>query len=161
MPALNISVTAAQLAARMQDRLRGSSTSSPNTVLWQQQGSRVLIYIDSLKARLLPGWLLCNLDLQADETSRQPLQFVFYLGSSAQGDGLRAGGAVKAANAQASQLAAIWGTTIQRVLWDAVLDALEASVDQAAAQSPGVPVALHGFQGAQDALSAVVVAGDK
>jgi hypothetical protein len=130
-------------------------------VLWEQQGSRALIHVDSLKARLLPGWLLCNLDLQADETGRQTLQFIFYLGSPGQGDGLRAGGAVKAANAQASQLAAIWGSSIQRVLWDAVLDALEAFVDQAASQSANGPVAIQGFQGAQDALTAAVVAGDK
>ena len=161
MPALNVSLSATQLAARMQDRLRGLTAAAPMTVLWEQQGSRVLLYIDSLKVRVLSGWLLCNLDLQADETGRQTLQFVLYIGSSVQGDGLRAGASVKAATPQASQLAAIWGSSIQRVLWDAVLDGLEAFVGQAGSQYAGVPIAIQGFLGAQDALSAIVIAGDK
>ena len=161
MPAINVSLTADQLTARMQARLRGLSAASPNTILWEQQGSRALIYVNSLTARVLTGWLLCNLDLQAGETGRQTLHFVFYLGALGQGDGLRAGGTVKAANPQASQLAAVWGTTIQRVLWDAVLDGLEAFVDQTAAQHQGLPIAIQGFHGAQNALSAVILAGDK
>jgi hypothetical protein len=161
MPALNVSLSADQLTKRLQDRIRGLSAASPNTVLWQQQGSRVLIFVDSLRARLLPGWLLCNLDLQADETGRQTLQLVFYIGSSGQGDGLHAGATINASTPQATQLAGVWGAALQRVLWDAVLDALEAFVEQTAAQHPGVPVAIQGFQATQNALAAVVLAGDK
>jgi hypothetical protein len=145
----------------MQDRLRGLSPTPSNTVLWQQQNNRVLIFVDSLKARLLTGWLLANLDLQSDETGRQTLQFVFYVGAAGQGDGLNAGATANASTPQASKLAEVWGVSIQRVLWDAVLDALEAFIAQAAAQNPGQAVAIQGFQANPNALAAVLLAGDK
>ena len=161
MPILNVSLSADQLAKRMQDRLRGLSVPPAITLLWQQQNNRVLIFADSLKARILTGWLLANLDLQSYETGRQTLQFVFYLGAPGQGDGLHAGATVNASNPQASKLAEVWGVSIQRVLWDAVLDALEVFIGQAAAQNPGQPVVIQGFQANPNALAAVLLAGDK
>jgi hypothetical protein len=161
MPVLDISLSADQLAARMQDRLRGLNAASPNTVLWRQGSAAVLIFVDSLKVRLLTGWLMCNLDLQSDTAGRQTLQFIFYLGSPGLGDGPRAGASINAATAQAAQLADAWGATVQRVLWDAVLDALEAFLAQAATQNPGQPLAIQGFQTAPGSLSAAIVAGDK
>ena len=161
MPALNVSLSADQLTKRMQDRLRGLSATPANTILWQQQSNRVLIFVDSLHTRLLTGWLLANLDLQSDETGRQTLQFVFYLGAPGEGDGLHAGATVNASTAQASKLAEVWGVSIQRVLWDAVLDALEAFIGQAAAQNPGQAVAIQGFQASPSGLAAVLLAGDK
>jgi hypothetical protein len=161
MPVLNVSLSADQLAKRMQERLRGLSTAPGNTLLWRQQDNRVLIFVDSLKTRLLKGWLLANLDLQADETGRQTLQFLFYLGAEAQGDGLQAGSTVNAATPQAARLAEVWGVSIQRVLWDAALDALEAFVAQVAAQNPAVAVAIQGFQATPNGLAAVMFAGDK
>jgi len=161
MPVLDISLSADQLAARMQDRLRGLNAASPTTVLWRQGSAAVLIFVDSLKVRLLTGWLMCNLDLQSDTAGRQTLQFIFYLGSPGLGDGPRAGAGINAVTAQAAQLADAWGATVQRVLWDAVLDALEAFLAQAAAQNPGQPLAIQGFQTAPGSLSAAIVAGDK
>jgi len=161
MPVLNISVSADQLAQRMQDRLRGLNSASPVTVLWIQQNSSILIHIDSLKLRVLTGWVLCSLDLECDATGRQTLQFVFYLGAPGLGDGLRAGSTINAATPQAAQMADVWGAAIQRVLWDAVLDALEAFLAQAASQNPGQPLAIEGFQAAPNVLSAAIIAGDK
>lgn len=161
MLALNVTLSADQITARLQDRLRGLSPTSQNTILWQQQSNRVLIFVDSLHARLLNGWLLVNLDLQADETGRQTLQFIFYLGTAGQGDGTHAAATVNAATPQASRLAGVWRSTIQRVLWDAVLDALEAFVAQVATQNPGRTVAIQGFQVAPNGLAAVMVAGDQ
>lgn len=161
MPALNVSLSAEQLQKRMQDRLGGLNPAAPNTVLWQQKDSTALLYVDSVRARLVPGWLVCDADMQSDQTGRQTLQFVYYLGMAGQGDGLQASGAVNAGNPQASQLAEVWGATVQRVLWDAVLDGLEAFVSQVAAKYPGQAVAIQGFQAATDALSAVLTAGVK
>jgi hypothetical protein len=161
MPAVTVSLSADQLQKRMQDRLRGLNPAAPNTVLWQQTNSRVLLFVDSLRARVIPGWLVCDVDLQSDATGRQTLQFVFYLGTSGQGDGLHASATINAGNPQASQLAEVWGATTQRVLWDAVLDGLEAFVSQVAAKFPGQAVNMLGFQAAANTLSAVVMAGDK
>jgi len=161
MPALNVALSADQLASRMQDRLRGAGAAQAKTMLWQQQNNRALIYLDSLHTQLLDGWLLCDLDLQADETGRQTLQFVFYLGTTGHGDGLSASAKINASTAQAAQLAEVWGTTVQRLLWDAVLDALEAFVEQAAVKYPGQPLAIQGFQSTPKGLTAVLLAGDK
>jgi hypothetical protein len=161
MPAFTISVSADQLTGRMQERLHGLNPAPLKTILWQQRGAAVLIYVDSLELRLLTGWLLCNLDLQTDAQGRQTLQFVFYLGTPGLGDGLHAGGSINASTTQAAHLAEVWGATVQRVLWDAVLDALEAFLAQAAAQNPGQPLAIQGFQAAPNFLSAIIIAGDK
>jgi len=161
LPVLKVSLSADQLATRMQDRLRGLNAASPTTVLWRQGSAAVLIFVSSLKVRLLNGWLISNLDLQSDAAGRQTLQFIFYLGTPGLGDGPRAGASINASTAQAAQLADAWGATIQRVLWDAVLDALEAFLAQAAVQNPGQPLAVQGFQTTPDALSASIVAGDK
>jgi len=161
MPVLSVSLSGDQLTKRMQDRLRGLNAAGPNAVVWQQQNNRVVIFADSLKTRLLNGWLLANLDLQADETGRQTLQFVFYLGAEGAGDGLHAGATVNASTPQGSKLAEVWGVAIERVVWDAVLDALEVFIGQAAAQNPGAAVALQGFQATANTLSATLLAGDK
>ncbi len=156
MASLNVSLSADQLSKRIQDRLRGLNSKAGNTLLWSQNNSRVLIYIDSLKARMLTGWLLCNLDLQTDQTGRQTLQFVFYLGPD--GSGVQAAATINAANAQGAQLAEIWGATLQRVIWDAVLDALELFVHQSSAQHPGI--AIQEFSSGAAGLTAVLT-GDK
>src|SRR5712691_8331192 len=159
MPALNVSLSedqpksADKLKKRMQDRLRGLSATPANTVLWQQRNNRVLIHVDSLHAQVLNGWLLCNLDLQSDEGGRQTLQFVFYLGTAGHGDGLQASATINAATPQAAHLAEVWGNTVQRLLWDAVLDALEVFVEQTAARHPGLPVAIQGFQSTPNGLT--------
>ena len=161
MPALNISLTADQLQKRLQDRLRGLNANLPNTVLWQQNSNSVLLFIDSFKTRLIPGWLLCGLDMQSDQTGRQNVQFVFYLGTTGSGDGLHATATINAATPQASQLADAWGKTVQSVLWEAVLDALEAFVEQAAAKYPGQAIAIHGFQANSGNVSAIIMVGDQ
>ena len=160
MPAVTVSLAAADLGKRLQERLRGLSAAAGNTVLWQQNANRVLVHVDSLQSRLLNGWLLCNLDLQSDQTGRQTLQFIFFLGDDSNGNGISAGATINAPSAPAAQLAELWGATVQRVLWDAVLDTLEAMLDQTAARFSGQPVALGGFQASQNGLSAVVLAGD-
>jgi hypothetical protein len=160
MPAVTVSLAAADLGKRMQERLRGLTTAA-SPLLWQQGANKVLVHVDSLVPRFLNGWLVCNLDLQADATGRQTLQFVFFLGDDTAGNGLAAGASINAASAPAAQLAEVWGASVQRVLWDAVLDALEAFLAQTATRFPGLPVALGGFQASPNGLSAVVLAGDK
>jgi len=159
MPGLSVSLSGDQLARRMQDRLRGLNAASPNTIIWQQSGNKVLIFVDSLVAKLLNGWLLCDLDLQSDQTGKQTLQFVFFLGSPTDGNGVHAGCTINAATPQAGQIAQIWGTTLQRVLWDAVLDALEVSCEQVAAQHPNTTLVLQGFHVTAVGLQSAIVAG--
>ena len=144
MVALTLSIPISPLATRMRDRLGGSAARGP-TIVWQQPGGqRLLVYINSLEARPVDGWLLCNLDAATDQTKRQRLQFVYFLGRRGEGDRQQAAATINAPTVQAAQLAATWGSELQRVLWDAVLDAVEACVHRASVQHDGKPITLQG-----------------
>ncbi len=159
MPALRLSISAADLTRRLRERLRGDPPHAATRVVWQRDSDSVLVNTDSLNVRLLAGWLLCNLDLETDQTGRQTLQFVFFLGSVGEGDGLQAACTINAAAPGAAQLAAAWGHDLQRVLWDAVLDAIELTVYHAESLNKGAPITLGGFHCTQDAVVIDLLAG--
>ena len=160
MVEFTLSLAIAEIGRRMRERLRGSSHSDIPAVVWQQNGHRVLIDTGSLEVRALDGWLLCALKLVTDETGVEPLQVVFYLGSRTEGDGPQGSVTINAASTGAAQIADRWGADLQRVLWDAVLDGVEAAVDRVAAQAGPQPVILAGFHCTPEALVVNVAAGD-
>jgi len=159
--ALKITALASDLAARMRARLRSSAPSTAMKVTWQRpDGQRLVIDLASLKVRFTDGWLLCSLDLQTDQTGTQNLQFVFFLGRPQEADGQRAAGTINAPGSGATRLAAVWGADLQRVLWDVVLDFLEAALWQAGNQQPGQKLTLQGFHCTEGNIHAEVIAGD-
>lgn len=157
MIAFELSIATADLRRRMVDRLQGG-TLAPK-VVWQSQGRRVLIHSDSLVARSLDGWLLVNLDVETDQTKRRTLQFVFYIGRKAEGDGVQAACTINAPTPEAAQLADAWGRDLQRVLWDAVLDAIETCVARAGTKAGTQPLTLHGFVSNAQSIIVTVLAG--
>jgi hypothetical protein len=157
MIALQATVSATDLSPRMRSRLAGGGAGT--SVVWQRRGQRVLLHLDSLAVKALDGWLLCNLDLESDATQRQHLQFVFFVGTDGEGDGLRAAGTVNAPTLAAAQLADLWGADVQRLLWDAVLDGLEAALALARQQQPSNPVTLEGFTCGPNELRVRLLAG--
>jgi hypothetical protein len=159
MTALQVSISAGDLAARMKQRLSGLAPNPTARIVWEDAGQRVLLHLDSLRARIVDGWLLCQLDLETDQTQRQALQFVYYLGVSGEGGGVQAASTINAASVAASQLADRWGAHVQRLLWDAVLDGIEASIRHVKEQQPGQRVQLQGFTGATNLLNVKVLAG--
>lgn len=159
MIALKLSIVAGELGRRMRDRLRGAATTA-RVVVWQQAGQRLLIYPDTLNTRFLDGWLVCNLDVETDQTRVQTLQFVFFLGKELESDGQQAAATINAPTVEAAQVAAAWGPELSRVLWDAVLDVIEASVHHASTQQRGLPVTLQGFHCTSDAVHVHVLVGD-
>jgi hypothetical protein len=152
MSAQRLSIPAADVTRRLRERLRGDPPATSPRVVWQRDGTSVLVNTDSLTARFLDGWLLCNLDLQTDQTGRQTLQFVYFVGRRDEGDGVQAACTINAPTAGAAQIAAAWGADLQRVLWDAVLDAIELTVYHAASLQPRVPLTLGGFHCTDQAL---------
>jgi len=156
---LTLSVAAPDVARRIGERLVPGAPASKQ-IVWENNGDRILIHGESLKTRLTGGWLLCDLDIEADQVGKQTVQFVYFLGNATSGDGLSAGTVVNAPTAAAAQLADRWGAAIQRVIWDAVLDAVEASLVQAASQSPGQKLTLAGFYATDTALTVSVMTGE-
>jgi hypothetical protein len=156
---LKLSIAGSELASRMRDRLRAPSTLQ--RVVWQKEdGQRLLIYTDSLQTKIVDAWLVVNVTAMTDQTSRQQLQFVFCVGKPGEADGAQAACTVNAPTAGATQIASVWGADLQRVLWDAVLDGLEACVAQAATLKPNQRLTLQGYHCTADMFHAEVVAGD-
>ncbi len=108
MSAQRLSIPAADVSRRLRERLRGDPPATSTRVVWQRDGASVLVNTDSLTARFLDGWLLCNLDLQTDQSGRQTLQFVYFLGRRDEGDGVQAACTINAPTAGAAQIAAAW-----------------------------------------------------
>ena len=160
MNALQVSISVADLTERMKQRLSGLDLTPPARIVWDDEGQRVLLHLDSLRTRIVDGWLLCQLDLETDPTKRRTLQFVYFLGVPSEADGLQAASTINASTVEASQLADRWGAQVQRVLWDAVLDGVEASVRHTKEQYPGQPVLLGGFNAGANALQVRVLAGN-
>jgi hypothetical protein len=156
MAALQISIPIAEIRNRMRQRIAGSPTNP--RVVWQDGTQRVLIHADSLKVRAANGWLLCHLELETDITKRQRLQIVYFLGRDAEGDGPAASVTVNAPTAGSAQLAEKWGRDLQRVLWDAVLDGIEAGLQLAREQSKAA-VKLLGFICSNEDLQVRVLTG--
>jgi hypothetical protein len=154
-----LSVTAGEVVRRMRERLRPPGTTATK-VVWQHKGDRVLLHTDVLQGKLLDGWIVCDLPVQTDQTGRQSLQFVYYVGTSTEADGLQAAGTVNAATPDAARLADAFGAHLERVLWDAVLDCLEGMVAHAAKEHGGQRLTLAGYHCNSDALSADVIVGD-
>ena len=160
MSALKLSVSSDNLAARIRQLLRGTAPDTAANVVWQQDGQQVLILLDTLQMRSLDGWLLCDLAVRTDQTGQCTLQFVFFLGKQEEGDGAQAATTINAPTLRAAQVADRWGADIQRVLWDAVLDVIEASVDHAAQRKPGQPLMLAGFHCDSGAIHVDLLVGE-
>src|SRR5688572_32251974 len=90
MPAFRLSIPAAHLTRRLKERLRGDPPNTSQRVVWHRDAESVLVYADSLNARMLDGWLLCNLNLETTQTGVQTLQFVYFLGKDGEGAGIQA-----------------------------------------------------------------------
>jgi|GEM_PF-4526922 len=143
MTAFEISLSTTELGKRCSERLRNGAASTD--VVWQDGSRRLLVHTASVVARSVDGWLLINLDVESDQTKRCTLQFIFYMGKRDEGNGVAAAATINAATAATTQLADGWGRDLQRVLWDGVLDGIEASLASVAAQSGLQPMMLQGF----------------
>lgn len=156
---LTLTIAADDILGRIGERLIPGAPASKQ-IVWLDNGDQVLIHGESLKARLTGGWLICDLDLEAAPSGKQTVQFVYFLGNGTAGGGLNAGCTINAPTAGAAQLADRWGAVIQRVIWDAILDAVEACLFHAGTQSSGQALTLAGFNATDTALNVNVLTGE-
>ena len=52
----------------------------PGPVVWRDEGDEVLLHLDRLRVRFLDAALSVGLELETDQTGRQPVQILLYLG---------------------------------------------------------------------------------
>jgi len=91
----------------------------PARVVWVERGDEVLVHPESVKVAIAGGALLVSVDLETDQTGRQPLIVTLSLGADGDGAGLVAvTDALPRGNAV---LAARWGAALQTAVWSALL----------------------------------------
>ena len=157
--AVQISIPVPELGRRIRERM-GNSAQVPRVIWQDSSGGRVLLHLDTLKVKALDGWLLAELELETDLTKRQKLQFLFFLGRESEANGTTAGATINATTVQAAQLADRWGSELQRVMWDAVLDGVEFAVGHMKGQQRGPRLVLDGFTCQGNNLNVRAIAGE-
>ena len=160
MVALRVAVAVDDIASRMRQRLHALGDFDAREVVWQEGTARLLLHTHALQVRALEGWLVGNLDVQTDEAGRATLQFIFFLGDEREA-GPHGSATINAATREAAQIADRWGRDLLRVLWEAVLDGIEASIETTSIQFGGRRVAVAGLFSTRKAFFVDLVAGDR
>jgi hypothetical protein len=158
MEFVSLTIGAPDVQARIRQRLSGLNPAA-RRVIWRSATHALFIYADRTQARLLRGWLVVGLELETEQTGRQTLELVFFLGAAQDGDGNGAAVRINAATREAAMLAEVWGNDLQRVVWDAVLDAIQIALQRARRDNPNQPLTLRGFVGTPEGLQVTVVTG--
>ena len=159
MDSISLTIRTGDVLARIQQRLVGLNPNARRAV-WQAGSNAVLLYTDNIRARLLRGWLVVGLDLETDQTGRCALELVYCLGAPKDGEGTGAAVRINAATREAAMLAEIWGDDLQRVIWDAVLDAIQIALQTARRERATEQLVLRGFLATAEGLQVNVVTGE-
>ncbi|MCV7221237.1 hypothetical protein [Mycolicibacterium elephantis] len=158
MRARSLTIAATDLESRIRQRLMGVGATT-RAVVWQVGDHAVLLRSDRIHTRLLEGWLVVKIELETDQTGRRQVELVYRLGTSKSGGGTGAAAKINAATPEALALAEVWGADLQRVVWDAVLDAVEAALTAVRRKEPRQPLVLRGFHAGREGFTVEVVSG--
>jgi hypothetical protein len=110
-------------------------------VVWTDRGDDVLVYLNSVRAKVLDRMLYVSIDLETDQTGRTPLICVFALGSATDPAGMVAvSDELPRGN---GLLASRWGDSVQAAVWNALLGILS-DFAKASSLSPAGFAALPG-----------------
>lgn len=152
--AISNPVNEVQLAAELAARMVGSSADGSQlvnvslaTIVWVEHGDEVVVHLDSVQVRLIPGSLLVSVDLETDQTSRATLVAVFALGTAGDPAGLTA--VTDALPKGLGTLSARWGKTLQAAIWASLVGFAQ----DAAAQQGGAPIGLAVSQGSLEVIA--------
>jgi hypothetical protein len=113
----------------------------PDQVVWVEGGDELLVYLDSLRVRLLDRILLAWLDLESDQTGRQTMLVPFAFAREEGRGGLVA--VTEQAPRGDASLVARWGHTVQDAIWAGLLTL----ANDAAAVRGQVPLAISASPG--------------
>jgi len=127
-PQIEDSYTPAQLAPALSLQLVGTpadgsqppATPPSRSVIWVDQDDEVLVHLESTQVRLQNGCLLVSVDLETDQTGRQPLVMAFSVSDGADGAGLIA--TTDDLPRGNGFLAARWGHVLQSAMWASMLN---------------------------------------
>lgn len=111
---------AVQLIGTPADGSRAPATQPTGPVVWVDKGDEVLVYLESTQVRLQNGCLLVSVDLETDQTGRQPLVMAFSVSNGTDGAGLIA--TTDDLPRGNGLLAARWGHVLQSAMWASILN---------------------------------------
>ncbi len=158
MDVVLLTISARDVQLRVRQRLLGLNANA-RRVVWQSGSHAVLIHAERTQARLLDGWLVVGLLLETEQTGLRSLEIVYFLGAPKDADGTTAAARVNAADREAAMLAEVWGDDLQRVVWDAVLDAIQIALQTARRTHSNEPLTLRGFTASPEGIDVSLVAG--
>lgn len=148
MTARRYSIAPGELKERMRTRLL-AGTSAPD-VVWRDLYDGLTLHTLTLQVRALKGWVLCGLDVTPSDGARETVQIAFRLGEDGLDDGPDATATFLAGSAALQER---WGSALQRVLWDGVLDLVEGAVTLAGRARTDATLQVLGFVASDDAIS--------
>ncbi len=111
---------------------------APSKVVWVDHGDEVLVHLDSTRVRMLDGSLLVSVDLETDQTGRQPLVLAFALGGHNDPAGLVA--VTDELPRGNTMLASRWGAALQAAVWSSVLGLASDHADDVRQAPHGITV---------------------
>jgi hypothetical protein len=148
MRLVRLSVSQAAVERQIKLRLMGSDPTI-STAVWEKPWIKedkelcaaVRIDLSGFKTALKKGWLLLQFGVQTQDTGLQALQAIYYLGQENAGANLQASATLQPAATAGNldKLGALtqrWGDDLLRVIWDGVLDCIEAALQRLATQYP-------------------------
>ena len=142
-------VTPAGLGVELKARLGGAAFTggggtTPSQLVWVDGGDEVLVHVDSLTTRALDGALLVSVDLETDQTGRQPLVVVLSMAAADDGAGLVA--VTEDVPRGDPVLAARWGAALQNAVWAALTELARAHADERAGAPRALVVTADGLR---------------
>ncbi len=119
-PAQLAPALAVQLIGTPADGSQPLATPPSGPVVWVDKGDEVLVHLESTQVRLQNGCLLVSVDLETDQTGRQPLVMAFSVSDGGDGAGLIA--TTDDLPHGNGLLAARWGHVLQSAMWASILN---------------------------------------
>jgi len=122
------------VAEHLSQILRGEKE---DPVIWQEDGSDVLVHVSSLKVVLQSGMASFSIDMECDQSGRENLIVNFYLGGK---DDLSNLAASKMEEAPAGHpiLVGRWAGLMQEVIWAGLIDLVASQSNSASMEAMGV-----------------------
>lgn len=111
------------------------------TILWDDFGDQVLVYLDSVIVKLIKRLFIVSVDFECEQTGRAPLIVTLALGSVQDGAGLVA--TTNEAPRGHPLLAARWGRIFQETVWAALLGTARTHANERGK----VPLSVHVLDG--------------
>jgi predicted transcriptional regulator len=104
------------------EKLRnGLGSGEVGPVVWQEDGSEILVHNETVRARTQPPLLIVELEANCDQTSAQTITFTFDIGS---GEPLNSDACSDVVPEGSKLIVGRWGVIMRDIIWDIIVDSM-------------------------------------